>query len=885
MTASRPASPRTPGPGAPGAPRRRPVGRSLATGAVVLLGAAGLTAIATAPGYTQVRVGLVSGQVWVASSPMGEAVQLDGSTDEVVARVKVAGPGASLRLAQVGTDAVVANRTTGEVSRVSAATQAVVPGSAREAIPRARAGLSLVGGGASAAVFALDSEQGLAAAVPESASAAAEPPVSLAASLDPNSSVVDAEGRFWAVEPSSGDVVRIGSDGRKHQWRGVGSPGSRLVVAGHRLALVDVARQSVRVLDDDAGVERSACVDVRPGSAAGIAVSGSPDGSVVYVVDSSRGVLLISSLASGDCTQAVSLGTRTDKLGAPVTAGSRVFVPDYTSGAVKVVDVARHAVVASPPVLPGGLSGFELFPRDGLVFYNDPGSERAGVIKVDGTFRAIAKFVTSGSAALMPDSTSGASSKVRVKPSTSGLPGSGDRGLGRSGSGPGNGVVLPPAKRSGGNAGQAAEAAGQVQITASAPPYVVGQGVALAVVAGGGGTVKDGVWSFDDGAPDQLGIGVTHTWTAPGTYVVTVRAALDGRPVTTSSTLEVVAAAEAGQPPVEQPPAGQQPSVDPGTTSPPAVVPPADPGVTSPPPSTPAARTPAQPVITSAAVGGDGRSVDLRVTFGPDTPPVGGAASDVATVNWNGGSLQGQAGPGGRSFTVGSLATGSYTFTVTACTATKVCGPASAPQTVVLAAPKQAPAKPTLYGGHGAGSYTPGGFVFNLSIPSAGSGSIASVTVSYTGGASGSKDFAPPTDVPVEMTPDFSGMPTGVDITFVAKICNTDALCATSDPVTNRAYAAPVAPDIQLGRAGQIEMIATWGAVQDPASLAPGASATVTIVDTADSSVVYTCPNVDLATNGICHIGAGTPGRTYRAEYRLQAYPLADTKVSGTVVR
>src|SRR4029453_1519851 len=41
-------------------------------------------------------------------------------------------------------------------------------------------------------------------------------------------------------------------------------------------------------------------------------------------------------------------------------------------------------------VVPG--TEFELFERDGIVFYNDPGSERAGVVRVDGTFSEVDKY-------------------------------------------------------------------------------------------------------------------------------------------------------------------------------------------------------------------------------------------------------------------------------------------------------------------------------------------------------------------------------------------------------------------------------------------------------------------------------------------------------------
>ena len=875
---------------------RSPAGRAVAAVVAAALGALGLVAVATAPGYTQVRVGLVSGQAWVASSPRGEAVLLDGSTDDVVARVTVAAPGAPLRLVQSGADAVVANLATGQVSRVSAARQTVVPGSTAEVIPGARAGLSLVGGGSTDTVYALDTAQGLAAPLPpanptDAASpatstgtgAAPRQPVSLAASLDARSTVVDAAGRFWAVEPVSGDVLRVDADGTEQQWRGAASPGSRLVTAGDRVVLVDVARRTVGLLADDATGEHSTCLGLRPGGTPQFEAGGSPDGGAVYVADSTRGVLLISSFATGDCTRAVSLRTGAHRLGAPVTVGTRVFVPDYTSGAVHVVDAARNVLVASPAVLPGTGTAFELFPRDGLVFYNDPGSERAGVIKPDGSVRPIMTADAASPAVLVPGAT--ANDGTRLTAGAADSPADGP-GKGRSTS-----TALPPSGRT------ARTSAGPLRISVvGRPPFVAGRPVALTVGAVDGRRVTDGAWTFGDGPDEVLGVGVTHTWAVPGTYRVTASATLGGRRATTSSALTVVAPGAAALPPVEAPlpprsagatppdatPAGPTPEVTtPEVTTPPASSPAVtSPAVTTPPPVT--VRTPARPVINSLTDVGDGQSVTVDVTFGSDTPT---NPADVATISWGSGTLQVKASPGANTYTVGSLAPGTLTFTVQACTSTNGCGAVSAPRTVTVAALKQAPGPLKIYGGHGGASYTPGGLVFTLAIDSAGTGSISSVTVELSGGTSTSKTFPLPSILPVEIPADFSGLPTGVDITAVATVCNTAGKCATSAPTTNRAYAAPVAPAIKLGRAGQLEMIATWDAAPNRNALMPEASGAVTILDEADGSVVFTCPGVDLSSSGICHIGAGTPGRTYRAKYVLTAYPLSDSSVSGTVVR
>jgi hypothetical protein len=108
-------------------------------------------------------------------------------------------------------------------------------------------------------------------------------------------------------------------------------------------------------------------------------------------VSGDQGVLRVSDLATGGCASvAATVAGAGAELGPPVEARGRVFVPDYTTGKVAVVDVDRdRIVVTEEPVAEGR---FELFAEDGFVFYNDPDSERAGVIHVDGAVDRVLKY-------------------------------------------------------------------------------------------------------------------------------------------------------------------------------------------------------------------------------------------------------------------------------------------------------------------------------------------------------------------------------------------------------------------------------------------------------------------------------------------------------------
>ena len=78
------------------------------------------------------------------------------------------------------------------------------------------------------------------------------------------------------------------------------------------------------------------------------------------------------------------------QLGVPVETGGSVFVPDFTAETVWVVS-SRGVARQTPRLLPS-TGSFDLITGDGLVFFNDPDSEKAGVIAADATVRPIVKY-------------------------------------------------------------------------------------------------------------------------------------------------------------------------------------------------------------------------------------------------------------------------------------------------------------------------------------------------------------------------------------------------------------------------------------------------------------------------------------------------------------
>jgi PKD domain/Divergent InlB B-repeat domain len=229
-------------------------------------------------------------------------------------------------------------------------------------------------------------------------------------------------------------------------------------------------------------------------------VSGAPNAGRLYLV-AARGVLAICDLDATACTQAVPLGSG-GSYGAAVETGGRVFVPDYATGRVWIIDLRRAQVVGQAQVLSPD-THFQLLTRDGVVFFNDPASERAGVLRLDGSVQQVPKYDP------------------------------GDPGKGVIGHGSGEKAPLPPDNPA--NAPDTPPAPGlpaapaptnqnggaSVLIVLSKPRALVGEVIALrGQTTGGRGPVR-ATWAFGDGQ-GATGLNTVHRWDAAGTYQVSV---------------------------------------------------------------------------------------------------------------------------------------------------------------------------------------------------------------------------------------------------------------------------------------------------------------------------------------------------------------------------
>ena len=113
----------------------------------------------------------------------------------------------------------------------------------------------------------------------------------------------------------------------------------------------------------------------------------------VYTVSGTDAVLRVTDLSTGTCDTVVSrIAAPGSDLGTPVELDGRLFVPDFSTGRVVVVDLdIRRVLVTTNPLVDVG-TAFDLTAKDGFVFYNDTASEKAGVLDLDGTVRSVSKY-------------------------------------------------------------------------------------------------------------------------------------------------------------------------------------------------------------------------------------------------------------------------------------------------------------------------------------------------------------------------------------------------------------------------------------------------------------------------------------------------------------
>ncbi len=508
-------------------------------------------------GHPAQHVQLLSGAAWLPSSRVGQVTLLDGSSVEVAAQIQVAPAGNALDVVQQGSTAYVIDQTAGTVRRVDGATFELT--SPASPIPDAHAGLTAIPSPNS--LYTVDTQRGIVADTDPRTLTRRGEMISLASKLSAGSATVDDNGTLWAVDTATGDLTRVSGASHTIQ-RQVAQPGhSVLAVSNGHPVVLDTAGRKAITIDPDTGRARDTVdLDVRTNDT--FEVSGSPHTDRLYLVVG-RGVLTICDLAAVKCDKAIPLDSGS-QYGAAVEAGNRLFVPDYTTGQVWIIDLDRSRVIAKPTVLTRS-GQFQLLARDSLVFYNDASTERAGVIHLDGAVAAAAKYNPDNPAkgvtnpnpppGRQPNPPGPAPDKPKPPQDTPGTPPPNSRppqpnpqpdpqpdppGTPRPAdppANPGDPPITPQDPPT--NPGDPPQP--RLDIVMSNVNPVAGESVTLRVTNSAGEAPTSAHWTFGDGNQGD-GVTTSHTWAAAnasGYLVAAVVTLPDGRERTVSVTVPV----------------------------------------------------------------------------------------------------------------------------------------------------------------------------------------------------------------------------------------------------------------------------------------------------------------------------------------------------------
>jgi hypothetical protein len=525
-----------------------PVRTAASVVAVTLVIGIGAYFIGRHDAYPSTQIPLESGEAWVTSNRIGDLTLLDGLAQRPVANVPVASaPGHLLQDAQSGAAAFVVDQDTGTLVRVGDAL--LTAGPDRIALGDSGANVQIFAG--SDVLYAVDGVRGTITLYATDSLQQLGGQILLDRTLGGTSytAVVDTADRFWLLDAKNGDLVWVDPDGAHGERDGDFAAGhSTLSLADGQPAVTDTAAHSAFLLGPGGSI--SSAVDIALSAGDQVQASGSPAQSAVLMTSDSRGIYQTCPFSLGHCEPSIDLPTAHD-YGPSVEADGRIFIPDYTTGDVWIVDPS-DAVGPQPVKVLGPDVQYQLFALNGAVFFNDPWSDRAGTISAGGTVHDILKYTPESPAspaatvAPLPTPKAGSTTRPPVRPSgtpsgtrtgTGATPSAGSTESTESGS--------PTPTASGGTPSPGAFTILNITVNPARP--VAGDSVTISARV----SRPPDTWqwtvsrqSTGDTVAASDGAEVSQVYPATGTYLFTLQVTKAGyAPVDYSSTFTVAAAA------------------------------------------------------------------------------------------------------------------------------------------------------------------------------------------------------------------------------------------------------------------------------------------------------------------------------------------------------
>ncbi|MET9630322.1 NosD domain-containing protein [Lentzea sp. NPDC006480] len=359
---------------------RRRLTAALTVGVLV----AGLVIVGLTHVIPPIRPRMLPGTAWLPSTAIGMLTLVDGVSARVATNVEVSGPAGDFIAVQSAHSGYAVDAASGYIVGIDGGTLA--KSSIRPmADGVGKLAVHLTSGG----LLVASRERGLVQAVSLDSSTRIGSPMSLPA---PVAALAGGDNMLWAADGSGTLIsydISSGTPNRAvHQNTYPADAKIELAFSGAHPVLVDRTHQSATVLSPVSGeVVRSNPVQIGDRDL----VSGSPDDLRLLVVQRASGTMAICPLTADSCTARVVLGKPDADSGPPVESLDHAFVPDHTSGTVHVVDLSNSTVIDTARLFDDDRR-FELSVHDDIVYFNDPRSEKAGVIDVAGRIRRINKY-------------------------------------------------------------------------------------------------------------------------------------------------------------------------------------------------------------------------------------------------------------------------------------------------------------------------------------------------------------------------------------------------------------------------------------------------------------------------------------------------------------
>ena len=358
--------------------------RTAATAAFAALTLLAVAVFSTTGGWRRVRPAMRDAGAWLTDTPRGSVVHANGLAGTPDARVAIDGAaGHPLSVVQDGGQVVVVDSVTGRVSRIDPAQLTVT-----QSVDYDTAGIRIVSG--SGLSYAIDPEHGVVQQIDLAKLSALGAPLRLGQRL--GAAGIDDQGTLWVPEPALGLLVAV-AHGAAGPGVSVGLPGDAvsLTIAGGVPVVTDATRASLTVLGrGGARTTVNLPASTGPSLAGGWQIPTATDGTLVPLVVSGAGQLVVVDTKSGAPSSVTLADAVGDDLGVPQLLGSRVYLPDDTTGQLIVYDTASGQLVERIPVT-NHPAKLQVFVKDGMLWIDDPDGPDAVAVEASGAVHHIGK--------------------------------------------------------------------------------------------------------------------------------------------------------------------------------------------------------------------------------------------------------------------------------------------------------------------------------------------------------------------------------------------------------------------------------------------------------------------------------------------------------------